>query len=213
MRVILVRHAESISNKTDIRQGPSGGLSDVGKMQSKVLAKRLKAHRFDKFISSSHKRALETAYPIAKALKLPIIESPLFVERRNPSCLIGRKTDEPEVVKIEEMIYENFHDPNWRHSDEENFFDQKKRASEALKFLESSGARDILVMTHGMFLRLIAAYVIEGESLEPKSFLNFNKSISSKNTGICIIEHSKEAGQILKAGWRILTWNDHTHLI
>lgn len=63
LRVYLIRHGETSFNEAgiDIGQPPDVPLNDVGIMQSKRLADKLKAIRFDKVFSSTCDRAIQTS--------------------------------------------------------------------------------------------------------------------------------------------------------
>ncbi|KYK26014.1 hypothetical protein AYK26_01040 [Euryarchaeota archaeon SM23-78] len=74
MKLILVRHGETIENKKNILQGQNPGrLSRRGIEQGKKLALRLKNVKIDIIYSSDLKRAADTAKMIAKYHpKIPI---------------------------------------------------------------------------------------------------------------------------------------------
>jgi len=70
MKLILVRHGETIDNKKRLVQGHrQGELSDVGKEQAKKVAERLKDEKIDYIFSSDLRRAADTAKVIAKYQK------------------------------------------------------------------------------------------------------------------------------------------------
>src|SRR3989344_2407071 len=96
---------------------------------------------------------------VSKLTEMGIEYSDFFVERRRPTVQIGKAKDNHEVVRAERAILDNFAKPGFRFSDEENFDDIKKRACEALKYLASKKVENILVVTHGFFMRIVMAYV------------------------------------------------------
>ena len=62
MKIFLIRHGETESNKNRIIQGKiDEGLSKKGIKQAECLADRLKDEKIDLIISSEYKRAAETA--------------------------------------------------------------------------------------------------------------------------------------------------------
>ncbi|HLC58032.1 MAG TPA: histidine phosphatase family protein [Candidatus Nanoarchaeia archaeon] len=75
MKLILVRHAESIANKEEKLQGQDydTGLTPLGKEQAKKISERLRKEKIDAIYSSDLKRAVETAEEIAKPHKLKVI--------------------------------------------------------------------------------------------------------------------------------------------
>ncbi len=65
MRLIIVRHGETVENKMHINQGQMPGmLSEEGIVQAQKLATRLKDERFSAIYVSDLKRTVDTAYPI-----------------------------------------------------------------------------------------------------------------------------------------------------
>ncbi|MFH1325355.1 MAG: histidine phosphatase family protein [archaeon] len=67
MKLILIRHGETIENKKGILMGQlHGTLSDEGIEQAKKVAKRLKDEKIDAIYSSDLTRSLETAKEVIK---------------------------------------------------------------------------------------------------------------------------------------------------
>ena len=67
MKLILVRHGETIENVKGIMQGHiHGKLSDLGKKQAKKLALRFKEEKINAIYSSDLARASDTTKEIAK---------------------------------------------------------------------------------------------------------------------------------------------------
>jgi glucosyl-3-phosphoglycerate phosphatase len=62
MRLLLVRHAESVANAVGVLQGQADiGLSEKGRTQAAELGKVISALRVDRVVSSDLRRAVETA--------------------------------------------------------------------------------------------------------------------------------------------------------
>lgn len=205
MKLYLVRHGESEGNAGDITQGKDGALSPHGVKQAQFLAERLSRVDFDQILVSEYERAEETASYIWEATKKPLLATPLLNERRHPSIIIGKKRDDPEVVRIKNEVWENYHRKDWYHSDEENFFDLHRRALEFLKFVEGLDNKKNVAITHGFFLRVLIATMMFGEKLTPEVFISFAHFVKTKNTGITLCEKDSY-------DWHLLTWNDHAHL-
>ncbi len=65
LKLIIVRHGETIENINGVCQGQTDGtLSEFGKQQNKLLAKELSTLQIHKIYSSPLKRAFETAKEI-----------------------------------------------------------------------------------------------------------------------------------------------------
>lgn len=210
-RIYLVRHAESESNAGGILGGEKTPLSEQGLTQAQFIAKRASNLPIDIIISSSMFRAQQTAQCIADTIGKPIgAISDLFVERRHPSAQLGLTEKHPEAVRLEEIINSNFGKDGFRHSDEENFEDLKARALQALAYLEEREEQNILLVTHGMFLRVLMAVVLYGEGLTGHEASKLFYGFKTQNTGLSIFE--KNPNDRMRSGWRIFVWNDHAHL-
>lgn len=209
-RIYFIRHGESEGNAGEFQQGADSSLSKRGRKQAEVVAKRLKKFPIQVILSSTYLRAMETTEIVNKKIKKSIEHSTLLVERRRASVLVGKRNNDPEVITIEKLMQKNFHERTWRHSDEENFEDVKRRALEAIEYIESREESHILVVTHGLFLKLITACMIMGKGLTSHEFHNIYVTFSIDNTGISIFE--KTDSSKYKRPWIILTWNDREHL-
>ena len=164
-KIYFVRHGESEGNTGPVRQGQNSSLTPKGLMQSEIIAERCEKLSIDSIISSTMKRAVETAKIILARLKKSAEYSDLFIERRRPKEQIGVLKNDPKALDAEKTIRENFTVSGFRFSDEENFDDLKTRAGQALRYLQQKPERNILVVTHGFFLRIIVAYAVFGEKL------------------------------------------------
>jgi len=75
MNLYIIRHGESIWNNANKIQGNSDpGLSKLGMLQARLLAKRFADIKVDKIYSSPLSRSYQTARAISKALKLKIVK-------------------------------------------------------------------------------------------------------------------------------------------
>jgi len=213
-KVYLVRHGQSEGNAGLIRQGVHTSLTKKGREQAEFLAKRCKSLDIQYFVASSMQRALETSEIISNSIKIEAHSSDLFVERRRPKEQIGNPKSDKGSLEIEKIILENFGNENFRFSDEENFFDLKNRARKALEFLELRAEQNILVVTHGFFLRVLAAYVIFGEKLTSDECIRIIKTFPMENTGITVFSQGRDEKNEWTdwSPWCIWTWNDHAHL-
>lgn len=209
-KVYLVRHGESEGNVGPLRQGSLTPLSEAGEKQAESVTKRFENIFINKIISSPQTRAKHTAEAINRVLNKPIEFSDLLIERKHPSSLIGKPKKDPAVLEIDEQINKHFHDIEWRHSDEENFQDLKNRAVQLFKHIETLEEQNILLVTHGVFMRMIASYIILGEKLTSQQYWDFFVVLEVSNTGITILEQSQFGEE--EPRWHIVTWNDHAHL-
>ncbi|MEK7180566.1 MAG: histidine phosphatase family protein [Patescibacteria group bacterium] len=208
-KIYLVRHGESEGNAEGIHQEAAAHLSEKGKMQARIIGERCAKFPLDLIISSTMLRAKETTEIIAKKIDKKLDYSDLFVECRRPKEVIGKPMASGEVLKARKVIRENFHIPDFRFSDEENFEDLKERARNALKYLEEREEGYILVVTHGLFMKVLVALVLFEENLTPQEFLQLKSKLHIENTGITVLDFDQENTQLV---WNLLIWNDHAHL-
>ncbi len=206
--IYFVRHGETLNNAKNIRQGPEGALSEKGRGQALETAKRFPKHRGRPkiIIASPYERTKETAEIIAKELNLKIKYSPLFVERRNPSEIIGHEGSELEVRGIIDRMDKSYHADELRVSDEENFLDLKLRAKKALSYITHRFENKIIVVTHGIFLKMLASYMTHGESLTASEYntLSYFNPVNNASMAIC----SYQSHWFKKGEWKIIVWND-----
>ena len=212
----FVRHGQSEGNEGRVWVDGTSPLSVKGKEQARVVAERFTKLPVDIVVSSSMNRAIETARIIAERIDKKTEQSDLFGERRHPSIVYGKIRTDPEAMKVSQEVRENFHLPGYRHSDEENFDDFKKRSLACLKYLEDRSEQNILVVTHGFFLRILMAAAIFGDELTGQECEGFIRSLQMNNTGITIIR-LRDAPYQLSTGeqaskWEFRVWNDHAHL-
>lgn len=209
-RVYLVRHGESEANVGKIYLGGETPLTEAGHGQAEFIAERASKLPVEVIISSTLKRAHQTAQYISDKIGKPIETSDLFVERRSPSEYIGREYSDVKTWGTDEILNKNFGKPDWRYSDEENFDDMKVRAKAAIALLETRPENEILVVTHGLFLRMLVGTVLFGDEFSGREGKALFRGMKTKNTGLTIFEYNPDDGFF--SGWRLFVWNDHAHL-
>lgn len=206
MNIYFIRHGETEFNAKKIHQHVNAELSEVGMRQAEFVAKRLMSIPIDAIFSSDSVRALQTTDVIAKAIGKEVITSELLKEIKRPSEIVGMHQDDPVSVAIRSQIREHFLDKDWHYADEENFFDAYDRAKKALAFVQARGKENVLVVTHGVFMKLLVATLMLGEELTPQIYLAFSDFLATRNTGITWCTQDE------KSKWHLVTWNDHAHL-
>jgi broad specificity phosphatase PhoE len=210
----FVRHGESLLNSKGVRQGSEGGLSEKGKAQAETTAQSLCHLPIDIILVSPYQRTKETAAIINQAFQPPrtIEYIELLKERRNPTEIIGKSMEDPNVRRIVDMIDKTYHSDEYRFSDEENFLDLKERARKVLSYLGKRREKNIIVLTHGIFLRMIIAYMLYGDELTASSYNVMSFMNASSNAGVTICEYEKGwFGPPKDQRWKLISWDDHTH--
>lgn len=205
MKIYLVRHGQSILNAQNVHQAKHIKLSSLGIEQAGLLANRLKGVRIDEIISSPYKRTKQTAEVIAERLNKPIIFSEVFKEFKKPTEIEGKHVSDPYASDIIKQIFQNWHDPNFRYSDEETFFDFRMRSINALEYLEKLNAKNVLVVTHGFVIIMLVSIMLFGREVKSSNFNSFRHIFRIDNTGVTICEY-------LNNEWRLISWNNFSHL-
>lgn len=205
MKVYLVRHGQSEGNKAGIHQDGEVMLSNHGQLQAQSVAERFKSLPVDVVIASDYVRAKETAKSIASVTGHTVETFPLLREMKMPTSVVGRKHDELEVVEIKKSIKKNFHNPDWRHSDEETFIDVWKRSKQILHLFEKRKEENIVCVAHGTIILNVILTIIAGDYYSSHLYLAAKQVMHLENTGITLVEFNGEK-------WRVLTWNDYAHL-
>lgn len=206
-RFYLVRHGQTLLNAKHIRQGEDGELSDKGRAQAAKVGEALKRFPIKRILTSTYPRAQETAAIINSYFNVPVIPSRLLAERRNPSEIIGKNTDDPEVVRIVDEMDLAYHDDDYRFSDEENFADMKARGRKCLSLLARQGALETVVVTHHAFLKMLIAYMLYREKLHAGDFIKLSFFNVSDNAGITVCEYHPWHMFSATRGWKVISYN------
>src|SRR3989338_9175853 len=206
--IYFVRHRESGQNAKGNRQGAEGHLSEKGRAQVLETAKRFpkKRGRPEIIITSPYERTRETAEIIGKELHMKVYDSPLLVERKNPSEIVGHWGQGRDVKLIVDQIDKSFHSDDLRYSDEENFIDLKKRAKKLLAYIKRRSENRIIMVTHGIFLKMVISYMLKGEKLTASEYNKLSFFNPIDNAGITIIQYIPH--WFKKDEWKLLAWNN-----
>lgn len=207
-RFYFVRHGETLLNAQHIRQGADGALSEKGREQAERVGEYLQRFPIERIISSTYPRAEETAHIIAKHLHVPVVPSALFIERRNPTDIIGKPTNDPTVISIVDQMDLAYHEDDFRHSDEENFVDLKKRAQAVFALLSHQGPQETVIVTHHGFLKMCIAYLLYRDGLHAADFVKLSYFNVSDNAGITVCEYNPWEMFSPTRGWKVLSYNE-----
>jgi len=207
--IYFLRHGQSANNASNLRQGPTGKLSEKGLEQARFVAERFKDTPIDVILVSPYERAKETATIINETLRKPIEYTNLLIERKNPSEIVGKNADSPEVKKIMDLIDRTFHDNSLRYSDEENFQDLKNRAIKLLNALAKRKEKRIMCISHRIFLKMVLSYIEEGEKLDSHRFAELDLLNSMNNAAITVCTYNPLDKLLGKNPWKTLVFNDY----
>ncbi len=107
---------------------------------------------------------------------------------------------------IVDQIDKSYHDDNLRYSDEENFIDLKKRAKKLLRYIIWRRQDRIIMVTHGIFLKMVVAYMIHGNKLTASMYNTLSYLNKMDNAGMTICQYIPH--WFKKDEWKVITWND-----
>ncbi|MCX5716498.1 MAG: histidine phosphatase family protein, partial [Candidatus Omnitrophica bacterium] len=162
VNLYVIRHGESTWNSQNRIQGHSDpGLSKLGRLQARLLAKRFKKIKIDKIYASPLARALETAEIMAKALGRKVIKDAQFKEIK----LGDWEGKTPEEIN---RLYQNRYD-KWlrlgptkiRIPKAEGVSAFRSRAAKAFyETIKKNPDKDVMVVTHGGVISALLAHIL-----------------------------------------------------
>lgn len=205
-KIYFVRHGRTGGNEKGLWQTFDQKLSDHGREQAAKVSKRFKDIKIEYIMASDMDRAFETAQILNTEIGLEVVPTKLLHEIHRPTVVRGKSKSDEEILKIMEVVEENWGNPDWRHSDEENFFHLRDRVSAALAEIASLKTESVIAVTHEYFLRMTFAVIFFGDQLTPELFKTIEKKLWVENTSVS--EFTYDEGK-----WRMLSWNDHSHLL
>lgn len=205
--IYFVRHGETMGNVEKVYHGKDAELTETGRAQATAVAERVRHLGVEALVSSDFLRAKDTATIIGEKIVLSPTEQPLFGEWIEPKHLLGKPFTHPEAVEMREAVFGS-DDPHYRHRDEETFAEMKARAAQCFTFLEQHPASRLCVITHLGFLRVLAGFVLLGEeNYDKRTYNAMFPRFTTSNTGITYVQYEEE-----KRRWKLITWNDQSHL-
>lgn len=209
-RIYFVRHGETELNVSGCYNFPDTPLTEHGIRQAEFVGERARNLSFERIISSPNLRAHETAKRISAAKDgMPITLSSLFQEFYPPSAFFGKPSRSLEAKTMMDALWGHVSDPSWHYSDEENLSELIARSRAAVRFLVEAPEKEILVATHGTFLKFILlAMMFPADETIFAAGRQFVRFLPTYNTGVTVVELS--GGEV--SSWTLLVWNDRAHL-
>lgn len=195
MEIYFVRHGQTIWNVEKRFQGLSDSpLTELGITQAKLLGEKLKDIKFDKFYSTSLKRAYDTANYIKGNRKQKVEIFDDFVEI-SMGDMEGIKQEDfkklyPEQVKnffFNQLEY----DPSSFGG--ESFLEVRERVIRGLnKFIElNKNYERVLVVSHGATLKTLLHYI------SGKDISTLSDEAIPKNTSCTIVKYENGKFEII----------------
>ena len=200
MRLLLIRHAESVGNAESRLQGHGDfPLSEKGLAQAALLARRLKADPPDHLYASPLSRAHRTAEIVAEAVGLPIEPLP-GVQEYDFGAVSGLTWAEireryPELAAVQRRRAAEF--PAWPGEEGREAF--RERVCSGLWALEERHKDEtVAVVTHGGPILVFCLSVLDLPYRRPIPFACDNASLT--------------VVQVREGRGVLLTVNDTCHL-
>ena len=195
MEIYFVRHGQTIWNVEKRFQGLSDSpLTELGITQAKLLGEKLKDIKFDKFYSTSLKRAYDTANYIKgnREQKVEIFDD--FVEI-SMGDMEGIKQEDfkklyPEQVK---NFFFNQLEYNPSSFGGESFLEVRERVIRGLnKFIElNKNYERVLAVSHGATLKTLLHYI------SGKDISTLSDEAIPKNTSYTIVKYENGKFEII----------------
>ena len=187
MEIYFVRHGQTVWNVEKRFQGLSDSpLTELGITQAKLLGEKLKDIKFDKFYSTSLKRANDTANYIKGNRKQKVEIFDDFVEI-SMGDMEGIKQEDfkklyPEQVK---NFFFNQLEYNPSSFGGESFLEVRERVIRGLnKFIElNKNYERVLVVSHGATLKTLLHYI------SGKDISTLSDEAIPKNTSYTIVKY------------------------
>ncbi len=157
MRILLVRHGQSIGNVVQ-EDMPDPQLTDLGRRQAVQVAEFLSRFFITQIFASPLIRCLATAQPLARALGIPINAWMDLVEVRDQGRFIGpgRKTLESSFP--EAILELQVSDSGWVYHGTELPREAAQRARRVVQRLgKECGQQTAAVFAHGTFNNYLLA--------------------------------------------------------
>lgn len=200
MRLILVRHGQTVCNLHDVWHGwDDCELTEIGLRQAEATAARLAAESIAAVYSSDSRRAMQTAWAIALAHHLEPHAEPALRER-NAGEFEGLRLTEV-LARCPTVWQERDADLwGWRPPGGESLRELLDRASGAVeRFRQKHPDESVVVVSHMSTTRVLISR-LAGMSLEDTFKLDF----PSTGVSIFTFEGDQPRAEIL---------NDATHVV
>lgn len=169
----FVRHGETIGNRLSRHQSRSTPLTEIGERQAINVARALSKKRVELIITSGALRTQQTALPLLETVHAPVLSSPLFEEYRRPSVIIGKRHFSFSSIFTLLRAYIHAGNPNWHHSDEENFTQFFTRAKDAILFLAEQNTSYVVIVSHRLFIAAVLSVIAGNNRISVRTFLTF----------------------------------------
>ncbi len=205
--IYCIRHGESQENVEERFYGQQAPLTNRGIKQAQSAATRLKKLEAEVVLSSHYNRARKTGEIIANALKLDLIEIPNAHEYEYlTEEHFGISRHDSTFLEVHMQTYGAWKEgTNDFYPDSETYQEFLSRVENTMRFIENLPYKKIAFVNHSMFLKLMLAKVLCGDTLNSQIAFSIRESVKLHNTGITIFS-------VNNGKWKLIRWNDIEHL-
>jgi broad specificity phosphatase PhoE len=211
MLVYFVRHGESASNAAPGAMALPGNqgdrLTDLGFEQARAVAERLGDAGATRILTSSLRRARETAAVIAERLDLPVTEVEELRELRESDEFGELSLEDQRLRRWSVWMSEHGDEPDHSYRGGESFNEIMARVRAVQERLIADSVESTIAVSHGIFLRFFLMRVVFGEDFHAQQVRRLWQ-LTSINCGICGFEYREpetEANYAIEP-WRCLSW-------
>lgn len=198
--LILLRHGETEWNLTGRWQGQAADtpLTDLGREQARIVARRLRAYPIRAIYSSDLLRAFETAQIIGQALGVEPVPEPSLRESD-----IGAWTGltwEQIATRFPDEVAAMVAGQEVRRGGGESYGElQARLAAAAGQIAARHPGQTVLLVSHGAALRSLVAHALDA------SLAQMHRIAIGGNTALSVV-------QMRHGHLRLVTYNDTAHL-
>lgn len=201
MDIYFVRHGQTDGNVALRHQHVNTSLNELGKLQARMVARKIAKIKPTNVVSSTNLRAIETTKIIVDECgRIPPETHPAFEELRRPDWLTGRR-----FVALETVWYV----VRWFFGlkikgDGESYEEFLARVIEARTLLESLPENSrVVVVSHAVFINLFLEHLCMDKRMSFwRACKRLVKVLTLRNASIIHLRYEAGKG---KCGWRILT--------
>jgi broad specificity phosphatase PhoE len=195
VRLICVRHGESRSNAdreaVALPEEVGDRLTGRGRRQSQAAAAALKEVGAGRLLTSSMRRARETAAVIGETLGLePEVDEEIH-ELRESRGYAELPPEQQKLRRWSVWMTEHGEDPDYSYNGGESFNQVRSRARSFLERVATEGGeRPVIAVTHGIFLRFMLFDVLFGDRFRAGDAQRL-WLLRTLNGGISVFEHDE----------------------
>jgi broad specificity phosphatase PhoE len=172
-RLFLARHGETIWNRTDRLQGQTDiELSQAGRRHAELLLTHLRQEQIDAIYTSTLRRAIETARPLAEHFGLPLLKRSELREI-GFGVLEGKGPGDPDPA-VREMLRKRLADKSgFVPPGGESYREVEGRVFPLIRELHRKHAgKTVLIVGHRAVNRVILGFVL---GLSPREYVEFDQ--------------------------------------